>query len=221
MRRLPELRTDGERLLARYFERVRGWLPGIEWDYEPALEGRRRRPDFRLRLGGWKCMLEVKEFAAPSLREPSDGDAFRRGRHRRIAAKIRSAQRQLREYQEDHACAVVLVSGTTPDTDVDDPAVTVGALLGDATFRFHLGAGGFPPSAATDPPPAAVVTLREFGDGVAVTVLENPCAARRFPSHLFQGAWDSCWAVDEDAGLQRVFAGSAIRAAEAAAAAAA
>ena len=37
-----------------------GIRPGAPVTFE--FEGRRRRPDFRLRLGGWKLMLEVKEF---------------------------------------------------------------------------------------------------------------------------------------------------------------
>lgn len=216
MRRTSEPKTDGERLLASYLTDVRGWLEGVEWQYEPLLDGRRRRPDFRLRLGGWRCMLEVKEFG-PS--EPPAEGAPPRGRHERINGKIHAGRRQMREFQRDHICAVVLLSGAAPETDVDDPAVTMGALVGDPGFRLHRGAAGVPPPRC-GPPVAAVITLHPVVRdgrvvGVGVRILENPQAERRFPSHLFQGPWDECWVVDDD-GLRREFAGRALREAAAA-----
>src|SRR5262245_50031118 len=125
MERTHEPRTLAERLLARYFA-ARGWLRGVEWQYEPEFEGRRRRPAFRLRLVGWRLMLEVKEFG----RAESAPDGPRRGRHARIASKIHLAERQMREFRRDHLCAAVLLSGEDADADVGDPAVTMGALLG-------------------------------------------------------------------------------------------
>lgn len=198
-------------MLAGYFG-ARGWLRGSNWQYEPAFDGRRRRPDFRLRLGGWKVMLEVKEFG----RAESAPEGPRRGRHARIAAKIHLAQRQLREFRRDHHCAAALRSGEDDDADVSDPAVTMGALLGDATFPEHLGAAGLRPVRMRhdDPPVAAVLTVSEIHGAVAVTVVEHPLAALSFPSHLFLGPWDAHWAVREG-GLTRTFAGAARKAAEA------
>ena len=212
MDRVHDPRTHAERLLARYFQ-TRGWLRGAEWQYEPEFEGRRRRPDFRLRLGGWRLMLEVKEFG----RAESAPDGPRRGRHSRIAAKIHLGERQLREYRRDHLCAVVLLSGPDPDADVSDPAVTMGAMLGDRSFASHRGADGVIAAHRIDEgeaPIAAVLTLSETGGGVGVTVFEHPLAWPGFPSHLFQGPWDLHWAL-RPGGLERVFAGDACKAAEA------
>jgi hypothetical protein len=211
MERVHGPRTHAERLLAGYFE-ARGWMRGPEWQYEPEFEGRRRRPDFRLRLGGWRLMLEVKEFG----RAESAPDGPRRGRHARIEAKIHLGERQLREFRRDHVCAVVLHSGEDEDADVSDPAVTMGAFLGDRSFAQHLGAAG-PPAGRRlgrdDVPVAAVLTLSDVGGATAVTVVEHPTAWPGFPSHLFQGPWDVHWALRAE-GLARVFAGEARRASE-------
>src|SRR5262245_26585667 len=110
MNRVHEPRTQAERTLVRYFD-ARGWDRGDAWRYEPEFDGRRRRPDFQLRLGGWRLMLEVKEFG----RAESEPDGPRRGRHARIAGKIHLAQRQLREFHRDHLCAAVLHSGDDED----------------------------------------------------------------------------------------------------------
>jgi hypothetical protein len=211
MERCHEPKTHAERLLARYFG-ARGWLGGSEWQYEPEFDGRRRRPDFRLRLGGWKLMLEVKEFG----RAESDPEGPRRGSHARISGKIHLAQRQMREFRRDHICAAVLLSGEDEDADVSDPAVTMGALVQDATFREHRGAAGVLPVRfrRDDPPVAAVLTIVEVHGAVAVTVVEHPLALPGFPSHLFHGPWDATWAVG-DAGLARTFAGAALTASEA------
>jgi hypothetical protein len=211
MNRFHEPRTHAERMLARYFA-SRGWSRGPEWQYEPEFVGRRRRPDFRLRLGGWKLMLEVKEFG----RAESAPDGPRRGRHARIASKIHLAQRQLREFRRDHVCAAVLCSGEDADADVSDPAVTMGALLGDDAFADHLGARAPRPCRfrPEDPPVTAVLTISEVGGEVAVAVVEHPLALPAFPSHLFQGPWDAHWALRDD-GLARVFAGAGRRESEA------
>lgn len=211
MERNHEPRTRAERMLASYFA-ARGWLRGPEWQYEPQFEGRHRRPDFRLRLGGWKLMLEVKEFG----RAESAPEGPRRGRHARIAAKIHLAQRQMREFRRDHLCAAVLLSGEDDDADVSDPAVTMGALLGDHSFPQHRGAAEVFPIRfrPDDPPVAAVITLSDAEGTVAVTVVEHPFALPGFPSHLFQGPWDVHWSLRAD-GLARTFAGAARRASEA------
>jgi hypothetical protein len=211
MRRIQEPKTAGERLLARYFTDVRGWQAVSEWDYEPLFEERRRRPDFRLRLGGWRCMLEVKEFGPSGAAPAAGGEAHaRRGRHDRIASKIHAGRRQLREFHEDHLCAVVLVSGATPDTDVDDPAVTMGALVGDPLL---LARSCCPETRRLiDPPVPAVLVLRVHpGGGLGVTIHENPLAPRTFPSHLFQGPWDTVWSA-RGGDLSCEFSGAALRA---------
>jgi hypothetical protein len=210
MERNHDPRTHAERMLVRYFV-ARGWLRGPVWQYEPEFAGRRRRPDFRLRLGGWKLMLEVKEFG----RAESAPDGPRRGRHARIASKIHLAQRQLREFRRDHVCAAVLCSGEDEDADVSDPAVLMGALVGDRSFGDR-GDGPRPLSVHLrddDPPVAAVLTLSDAGGAVAVTVVEHPLAAPGFPSHLFQGPWDAHWAMRDDL-LARVFAGAGREASE-------
>jgi hypothetical protein len=211
---IHEPRTHAERILVRYFG-SRGWLRGPEWQYEPELDGRRRRPDFRLRLGGWRLMLEVKEFG----RAASAPDGPRRGRFARAAAKIHLAQRQLREYRRDHLCAAVLMSGADIDADVSDPAVAMGALLGDRTFEQHRGAGGLRTSGIgvggeRDAPLAAVLTLSDVHGGVGLRVMEHPLVRPRFPSHLFEGPRDERWEIGAS-GFARVFAGAALRAAEA------
>jgi hypothetical protein len=205
MTRIPEPKTEGERILAAYFV-ARGWIRGPQWQYEPGLDERRRRPDFRLRVGEWRCMLEMKEFGPSEAPRSAPGER-RRGRHGRIAAKIRAARRQLREFHGDHACAAVLRS--------------MGALVRDASFVAHLGAAWRGPwrPADRDAPVDAVLTVREHAGAVGVTVIEHPGAQRRFPSELFDAPWDECWAV-RDGRFARVFAGEALRRGEAAVAAA-
>lgn len=210
MGNIHEPRTQAERLLAGYFG-ARGWLRGPDWQYEPEMDGRRRRPDFRLRLGGWHLMLEVKEFG----RAESAPDGPRRGRHARVAAKIELAERQMREFRRDHVCAAVLRSGEDPDADISDPAVTMGALLGDPTFPEHRGARGLLPARALSQGSqlSAVLAVTEIQGAVSVAVIEHPFAYEGFPSHLFQGPWDTHWALREG-GLARVFAGASRRAME-------
>lgn len=210
MGHINEPRTQAERLLAGYFG-ARGWLCGPDWQYEPELAGRRRRPDFRLRLGGWQLMLEVKEFG----RAESAPDGPRRGRHARIAAKIHLAGKQMREFRRDHICAAVLRSGEDADADVSDPAAMMGALVGDPTFVHHRRAGGLVPvwRRRDGSEVSAVIALSEVHGAAAVTIIEHPLATESFPSHLFQGPWDAHWAVRDD-GLSRVFAGANRRAVE-------
>ena len=110
----------------------------------------------------------------------------------------------------------MLRSGEDDDADVSDPAVTMGALLGDVSFPEHRGESGLVRVRFRDddPPVTAVLTVAETHGAVAVTVVEHPLALPSFPSHLFQGPWDSHWALRDD-GLVRVFAGSGWREAEA------
>lgn len=122
------LRTDGERWLAQYFVEVHGWREGDAWDYEPELPGKVKRPDFRLRAGDPECMLEVKDFGE-NLSEISMERRTLRP-FSRIRGKIEEGRRQLREFRDDFGCALVLRSGPTSDTAVNDPRRVVAAFLG-------------------------------------------------------------------------------------------
>jgi hypothetical protein len=159
----------------------------------------------------------VKEFG-PSGLAPG---VPRRGCLDRVASKVRAAQRQLREFRHDHLCAAVLRSGDDGESDVSDPWIAMGALLGDRWFPEHRGAPGRTRIRfrADDPPLAALLVVREIpvpgaAPATGLTIFEHPLALPGFPSHLFQGPWDIRWSLDED-GFRRAFAGTAVREAEA------
>ena len=56
-----KLRTQSEVSFARYLDEF-----GYEWDYEPQIPEKNKRPDFRVRRHGVECLLDAKERAPKS-----------------------------------------------------------------------------------------------------------------------------------------------------------
>lgn len=117
--------TDSEGLFAKYLD-----AGGYDWEFEPTLPEKRKRPDFLVSLEDEQLLFEVKEL---TWREPT-GRATLFSPEKGIREKINAAQKQFKEFK-DFSCSVVIANlgdGSTPLT----PLNVFAAMLGDSGFRF-------------------------------------------------------------------------------------
>jgi hypothetical protein len=123
--------TESENLFEEYLTE-HGY---VDWTHERPVEGKRKRPDYRLELGGFFHFFEVKEFDA---RLPSFG-----GRsydpYEPIRQKIHQVRRQFMEYKES-PCSLVLANPNAAFVHLCDPSVILGAMLGNLGYTVPIGA---------------------------------------------------------------------------------
>lgn len=122
MSKKPE--TESERAFEVCL-RERGFAP----EYEPVVEGKTKRIDFRVQVEGRVLFFEVKEFAIKEIKE--GGGAF--DPHKPIYAKIEDALPQLAEYAE-FCCALVLYAPDASFVSLD-PQSVLGGLLGPLSIN--------------------------------------------------------------------------------------
>jgi hypothetical protein len=133
-------KTHSELLLEEYFVRLK-----IQFQYEPEVPGKKKRPDFLIKHGNAEVWLEVKEFEAPAPMPTSPFDPLPP-----IIEKIDQARKKFKEFKSC-ACGLVLHSCTSVyrNTCLD---VVLAAMLGgnsvceplsidyieDAPYRFRF-----------------------------------------------------------------------------------
>lgn len=101
---------------------------GFEPEYEPVIEGKGKRLDFRVQVNDTPLFFEVKEFAVKEIKECGEFDP-----HKPIYAKIEGALPQLSEYAE-FCCALVLYAPDASFVSLD-PQTVLGGLLGPLSIN--------------------------------------------------------------------------------------
>src|SRR6266700_2107315 len=98
------------------------------------VQGKKRKPDYRLEYGGTSHFFEVKEFDAPL---PTPGFAYYEP-YGPIREKINRATRQFKEYKE-FPCSLVLANPKAAFVHLGDPWAILGAMLGNMGFTVPIG----------------------------------------------------------------------------------
>jgi hypothetical protein len=108
-----------------------------EFDYEPAIAGTTKHPDYRVRLGKAEILFEVKEFEPPQ--ENLSGGSL--DLYTRIRSKIEEARDKFRGLK-GHMCGLVLDNPHGALVSLE-PMYIYGAMLGNVgtTMPFDTEAG--------------------------------------------------------------------------------
>lgn len=136
------LRTKGEALFEEYLV-----SRGLQFDFEPVIPGKRKRPDYFVKLEDLTVVFEVKDFQESNEILLGVG-AF--DPYPKIRERIDRAKKKFREYKA-FPCALVLFNPGATLALVDRPHVMLGSMYGDAGFKLP-----FNPSTGTfgEPQPA-------------------------------------------------------------------
>jgi hypothetical protein len=129
--------AEGRTLSEQYFEYYLQSNRYFQFEFEPTLPGTKKKPDYRLTVGGEHVLLEVKQFLASG--KDFAGDLFGGGVRCRtfdqygpIRQKIDDAREKFKGLQ-DQVCCVVLFNVNKPLVSLDWQTV-YGAMLGDITY---------------------------------------------------------------------------------------
>jgi hypothetical protein len=106
-----------------------------DWDYEPEIPGKSRRPDYRLRYATTDLFLEVKEFRQEPKQQLPQGGAY--DPYAAIREKIDAAREKFKHFKE-HCCSLVLFNVDAWLVHLDDFWIMAGAMLGDLGFSFPV-----------------------------------------------------------------------------------
>ncbi|HXB69997.1 MAG TPA: hypothetical protein VNY05_17215 [Candidatus Acidoferrales bacterium] len=128
----PGNRTASEALLELYL--ARNGYPVFE--HEPHVEGKNRKPDYRLPFGGSSVFLEVKEFGEP-IGVFCDGTT-QNDPYAPLRDRIDRARKKFQEYK-DSSCSLVLANPHGAFVQLDAWAIH-GAMLGNVGFQVPVGA---------------------------------------------------------------------------------
>ena len=125
-----QARPKSETLFERYL-----YQAGLrQWDYEPAISGKSKKPDYRVPVHGEQIFFEVKEFETQT---PVDGAGRAYDPYAGIRAKIGKLREKFREYK-GYPCCGVLYSEYHPEVDLESPEIVMSAMLGDLTLRIPM-----------------------------------------------------------------------------------
>jgi hypothetical protein len=106
-----------------------------DFAHDIPVEGKRKKPDYRLEHGGSSLFFAVKEFDAPlPLPNVSTYDPYEP-----IREKINQATRQFKEYK-DSPCSMVLANPKSAFGRLTDAWAILGAILGNLGFTVPIGA---------------------------------------------------------------------------------
>lgn len=131
--------TESEQLFEQYLT-AHGYT---DWEHEPEIEGKRKKPDYRLAVAGSYFFFEVKEFDAP-LPTLGYGSYDPYGP---LREKINRAARQFKEFKA-FACSVVMANPKYSFVDLDTPGIIIGSMLGNLGFEVQI---GVPPGQQNSP----------------------------------------------------------------------
>jgi hypothetical protein len=129
MNRVQPNRNESELLFEEYLS-SHGYS---EWTHEEPTQGKQKKPDYRLKVGGSSLLLEVKEFEAPQ--PPRSFGTY--DPYGPIRQKINQAARQFKEYKE-FPCSVVLSNPKSAFVQLGEPWAIIGAMLGNLGFQFKF-----------------------------------------------------------------------------------
>ena len=103
------------------------------WTHEAPVEGKRKKPDYRMDFGDSSLFFEVKEFDGP----PPPMVCSYYDPYPPIREKINQAVRQFKEYK-DFSCSLVLANPKAAFAQLGDHWVILGAMLGNLGFTVPL-----------------------------------------------------------------------------------
>jgi hypothetical protein len=118
-------KTVSEELFERYLE-----SQGLAFEFEKQYEGKSRRPDYTVAIGGKGYLFEVKEFEPGDM--PLGTSQF--DPYPPIRAKIDAARKKFKEFEGFPCCLVLHNKGAFVMTE--RPYVMLGAMYGDAGFKL-------------------------------------------------------------------------------------
>jgi hypothetical protein len=134
-------KTISEELVERYLG-----SQGLAFAFEKEYEGKSRRPDYTVAIGGKDFLFEVKEFQPDDM--PLGFSQF--DPYPLIRAKIDAARRKFKEFEGFPCCLVLYNKGAFVMTE--RPYIILGAMYGDAGFKIpfdrNLGKTAGDPEAA-------------------------------------------------------------------------
>jgi|GEM_PF-762249 len=112
---------ESERMFQDYLD-----THGVSFDFEPKIEGKQKRPDFRVTWSGHVLLCEVKGLYGTQPRpRAANFDPYRS-----IRKEIHEVRRQFREYKTENCCVLIL-HNVSDWAFRDWPRVLVAAMLGD------------------------------------------------------------------------------------------
>ena len=122
-------KTTSEGLFEQYLA-----SQGLAFEFEKQYEGKSRRPDYTVAIGGKDYLFEVKEFAPVNL--PLGFSQF--DPYTPIRAKIDAARKKFSEFEGFPCCLVLYNNGAF--VMIERHYVMLGAMYGDAGFKIPFDA---------------------------------------------------------------------------------
>ena len=122
----PAPKTDSELLFQEYLQQR-----GVAADFEPKIEGKRRRIDFRLASNGTDIFCELKELHE---KRPHPGGATQFNPYSGLRKMIHEGRIKFQEYKEH--CCVLVVHNIDDWQFRDHPQIVYGAMLGNLGLQI-------------------------------------------------------------------------------------
>jgi len=208
-------RTAGEMRFEQYLE-----SQGLRFEFEKEHAGKSKHPDYKVEWKAKPVILDVKDFDPPA-----ELGGFRYfDPYRKIREKINQVRDQFKQFK-DFPCGLVLCNLGTPDVDLENAAIMLGAMYDDAGFTFPVVRGkgdetqikhaflehGKMIRAHRKTPQnttiSALITLTRIRPHYQrVIVWHNAFARIPFPEDLFCGPYDTHFGIvkEDDGTFQRV-----------------
>ncbi len=123
---VPEPETASELLFQEYLQQL-----GIDADFEPKIQGKRRRIDFLFSSNGTDIFCELKELHE---KRPHPGGATNFDPYSGLRKQIHEGRKKFQEYKEH--CCVLVVHNIDDWQFRDHPQIVYGAMLGDLGLQF-------------------------------------------------------------------------------------
>jgi hypothetical protein len=130
LKKTSQAKTKSEQLFEQYLSQS-----GVhQWEYEPTIKGKAKKPDYQVTVQTESIFFEVKEFE-PLM--PVDGAGGAYDPYTGIRAKVEKLKEKFREYKT-YPCCGVLYSQCHPKIDLESPEIVMSAMLGDLTIRAPI-----------------------------------------------------------------------------------
>jgi hypothetical protein len=126
--------THGELLFQDYLNAMRD-----PYEFEKEFPGKKKRPDYTVNRNG-VFLFDVKDFE-PSMPIVSGFSAY--DPYPRIREKIDQGRKKFKEFK-DYPCSLVLKNNGNALVHLENPAIMLGSMYGDAGFTVPVYVGDGP-----------------------------------------------------------------------------